>query len=335
MNSSVDLSNLVAKAFGKEPGCLGACFVKNVPDLPVLRKKLLRLASEFALLPDEAKQKSVHKESSYLFGWSHGKEIMNGKPDLAKGSFYNNPIRDSSPVQKDVDYILKFPEYAFANVWPEDFPELREAFMRLGQLIVHVGKRVCFHCDKYLASKLDLPPNFIEKAISDSETTKARLLHYFPIPEEYNQSREDSWCGLHLDHSVITGLVSAIYFDETDPVSIKEVDKSDANVAKALEPAGLYIQSRGDEFVQVNNSLRLYVSCQTQILCKPIFQKVKIPEDCLAFQIGEAAQVASEGLLVATPHLVKGASFPNVARNTFAVFMQVSNYSLVFNRKIH
>jgi isopenicillin N synthase-like dioxygenase len=41
----------------------------------------------------------------------------------------------------------------------------------------------------------------------------------------------------------------------------------------------------------------------------------------LAFQIGEAAQIASRGLLVATPHLVRGAAYPNMARNTFAVFM--------------
>jgi isopenicillin N synthase-like dioxygenase len=49
---------------------------------------------------------------------------------------------------------------------------------------------------------------------------------------------------------------------------------------------------------------------------------VHIPPDHLAFQIGEAAQVASKGALVATPHLVKGASLPNIARNTFAVFLQ-------------
>jgi isopenicillin N synthase-like dioxygenase len=49
----------------------------------------------------------------------------------------------------------------------------------------------------------------------------------------------------------------------------------------------------------------------------------------LAFQIGEASQIASGGFLVATPHLVRGSSYPNLSRNTFAVFMQPNvNYKL-------
>jgi len=45
----------------------------------------------------------------------------------------------------------------------------------------------------------------------------------------------------------------------------------------------------------------------------------------LAFQMGEASQVQSGGLLVATPHCVRAARGPQargVARNAFAVFMQ-------------
>lgn len=44
-------------------------------------------------------------------------------------------------------------------------------------------------------------------------TTKARLLHYFspPADQTLSSSKEepvDSWCGFHLDHSLITGLCS-------------------------------------------------------------------------------------------------------------------------------
>jgi isopenicillin N synthase-like dioxygenase len=34
--------------------------------------------------------------------------------------------------------------------------------------------------------------------------------------------------------------------------------------------------------------------------------KVTIPADCIAFQIGETAQIHSGGILQATPHAVKG-----------------------------
>lgn len=46
------------------------------------------------------------------------------------------------------------------------------------------------------------------------------------------------------------------------------------------------------------------------------------PEDAVAFQIGETAQVMSGGVLQATPHCVRAAAAAGVARATFAVFME-------------
>jgi hypothetical protein len=53
------------------------------------------------------KQKTVHEESFFSFGWSHGKEMLEGKPDFSKGSYYNNPIFDS-PFD-DPELIKKYP----------------------------------------------------------------------------------------------------------------------------------------------------------------------------------------------------------------------------------
>jgi hypothetical protein len=48
--------------------------------------------------------------------------------------------------------------------------------------------------------------------IGTSQTTKARLLHYFPPPLGAPAGKDDepidSWCGFHLDHSLLTGLCS-------------------------------------------------------------------------------------------------------------------------------
>jgi hypothetical protein len=60
--------------------CLGLVVVKNVPGFLQKRVELLKLASVYANLPDDIKQKCEHPESRYSFGWSHGKEVMNGKP---------------------------------------------------------------------------------------------------------------------------------------------------------------------------------------------------------------------------------------------------------------
>jgi isopenicillin N synthase-like dioxygenase len=303
VKKDLNLSEWIAKAFGNSQECLGLCFVKNVPNLVELREKLLRSASHLAQLSEEELAKITHPDSLYNFGWSHGKEIMNGKPDFAKGSFYNNPVFDT-PACITPEFQKKHPGYGYPNIWPESMPELRGQFMDLAQLIISVGKLVAFHCDKYLKeAHPDLPEDFLQNMIETSMIHKARLLHYFPISEKDAEpspdgSNMDSWCGIHVDHSVLTGLTSAMYIDESDP-SFPEIDKANPTVKKTLENAGLFIKDRFDQFTQA-----------------------KIPSDCLAFQIGESAQLASRGLLVATPHLVRGAAYPKMARNTFAVFMQ-------------
>lgn len=66
--------------------------------------------------------------------------------------------------------------------------------------------------------------------------------------------------------------------------------------------SGLYIRTRGGELT-----------------------KVSIPVDCLAFQTGEALELATAGKLRATPHCVRVGAAPGaekVSRETFALFMQ-------------
>ena len=66
--------------------------------------------------------------------------------------------------------------------------------------------------------------------------------------------------------------------------------------------AGLYVKSRGGE----------------------VF-KVSIPADHVGFQLGECSQIATGGVLRATPHCVHGVApgkGVGIARNTFACFFQ-------------
>ena len=74
-------------------------------------------------------------------------------------------------------------------------------------------------------------------------------------------------------------------------------------VVKAPSPAsGLYIRTRGGALT-----------------------KVSIPEDCLAFQTGEALELGTAGKLRATPHCVRVGAAKDahkVSRETFALFMQ-------------
>eukprot|EP01032_Pedospumella_encystans_P027302 gene27302-30860_t len=290
--AGADLTSQIQKAYGVDG--VGLLTVKNVPQYVAARSRLLPLSKKFADLPDEVKEKYVHKESYYSFGWSHGKEKLQGKPDVSKGSYYANPQYDR-PVE-DPELIAKHASFVHPNIWPqEELPDLEHAFKDLGQIIVGVGKLVAQQCDRYVRSKCETyPERLLEKTIDTSLCCKARLLHYFPIatseePESADKEYDfSSWCGWHNDHGSLTGLTCALYLD------------ADGNQVVNTDPtAGLYVRNRNSQLIHAT-----------------------IPVDSIAFQIGETAQVHSGGLLQATPHAVRGSKMVNVSRETFAVFME-------------
>jgi len=297
VDENCDLKAKIEKAYGFDG--LGILSVTSVPDYVQLRQNLLPLASKFAKLPEDVKQKYTHEESFWSFGWSHGKEQLEGKPDFSKGSYYNNPLHDK-PVD-DPELIKKYPAFCHPNIWPkEHLPELESAFKALGKKIVEVGILLSRHCDNFVRSKVpDYPAHRLKTVVETSRTPKARLLHYFPLSEKQGllQGAEDtvesisSWCGWHNDHGSLPGLTAAMYIDENG----KEVANPDPK-------AGLYIRARNGRLV-----------------------KAAVPADRLIFQIGETAQIHSGGVLQATPHCVRGAQGEKargIARDTFAVFME-------------
>lgn len=225
-----DLTAQIAEAYGFDG--VGVLTVKNVPNYSQAREKLLPLARKFAILPDEIKEKYVHKESYYSFGWSHGKEKLQGAPDVSKGSYYANPQYDR-PIE-DESIITQYPSFVHPNIWPTaDLPELEQAFKELGQIIVHVGSLVAAQCDKYVHSKCSsYPENKLQNVINQSLCCKARLLHYFPITAETQPSVEEfsSWCGWHNDHGSLTGLTSAMFMDKDGNI----VQNEDSNAGMKI-----------------------------------------------------------------------------------------------------
>ena len=292
--SGVDLSKSIERAFGVDgPGLLT---VKNIPGLVEARNSLLPLARRFSLLDEPVKLRYENKESFYSFGWSHGKEKLEGKPDISKGSYYANPQYDEP--ESDPEIIKKYPAFCHPNIWPtDDLPELEGAFKSLGQLIAHVGELVAKQCDVFIKSCCPAyEENRLATIVSKSKCCKARLLHYFPrsssaiVESEAGEEADlfSSWCGWHNDHGSLTGLVSAMFIDD------------EGNIVENTDPqSGLYVRSRKSELI-----------------------KVGIPQDHVAFQIGETAQIHSGGILQATPHAVRGTSASGISRETFAVFME-------------
>ncbi len=128
----------------------------------ILGGRRLNITCRFASLPEEARARYEHPPSSFNFGWSHGKEMLEaGRPDLAKGSFYANPCFDApfgdggggcggeAPAAPAAEAVERYPSFAHPNVWPDrDVPGFSSAFKRLGQAVVRVGELVARQCDK-------------------------------------------------------------------------------------------------------------------------------------------------------------------------------------------
>ncbi|TAQ85318.1 hypothetical protein B7494_g6356 [Chlorociboria aeruginascens] len=324
-NGNISFSTLEA-AFG--PESLGIMVVRDVPsEFIELRQRLLSYSSYLGNLPESELEKLENPAAKYLTGWSRGKEtLQNGQIDTLKGSYYANcafyvdaslscaiPTSEFSPEN--------FPAYLSPNIWPADtkIPGFKPTFEALCRIIIDTGVLVAQACDRY--AEVSIPnykPGYLEHVVKTSTTTKARLLHYFPAPpkEVVADMRDDDWCATHLDHGCLTGLTSAMFINETrnPPAVMNDSTLQYLPVLSELpsppDPtAGLYIQSRSGETVQV-----------------------QIPRDCIAFQTGEALERITQGKFKAVPHFVKGVrpgvadggDHPGglIARNTLAVFTQ-------------
>lgn len=291
-------------AFG--PDSLGIILVKNIdPRFPALREKVFRAISALAHLSSDQLATLEVPESTWLTGWSRGKEILSssGLPDFNKGSFYVNCAfhQDSTlegPEQEIVDSFADYKGYTTPNVWPDKLLEGLETFehdtKELCSLIIDVAEKVARNCDKMLSTLDPARKYTMEKMIRTSTCTKARLLHYYAKDDS---KPLDDWCGEHVDHSCITGLTSAQYRDERQETTLALCPD---------ENAGLFIRDRQNRIT-----------------------KVDIPSDCLAFQTGSALEEMSRGKFKSVPHLVRGSNIEGIARNTLAVFCQPNLQEMV------
>ncbi|KAI0160826.1 hypothetical protein GGR57DRAFT_456366 [Xylariaceae sp. FL1272] len=303
-------------AFG--PESLGILVVKDVhKDFKHLRHLLLSYASYMGNLSRGELEQFTNEAAKYLVGWSKGKEkLKDGSADEYKGSYYANCafyVDDNLECPKPTKQFTfeAFPEYLAPNSWPseETLPGFQKTMKDMCRLIIDTAVLVARACDRFAEKEIDGYPNgYLEKVVKSSSTTKARLLHYYPMPDEALEkgAEEDNWCAVHKDHGCLTGLTSAMFVDELK-TDVKVPKSPGTTLLPTLEElpsspdpdAGLWIKDR-----------------------KGVPVQVKIPRDCIAFQTGEALERITNGKFKAVEHSVRGAYAKGVARNTLAVFTQ-------------
>ena len=118
-----DLSGEIERAFGY--GGLGIVAVTGVPGMAEKRETLLAMGFAFAHLPKDIQAKYEHPSSFWSFGWSHGKEKLQGRPDTSKGSYYNNPTTNTPFSYLGEDQrkaiVEEYPSFAHPNIWPSSW----------------------------------------------------------------------------------------------------------------------------------------------------------------------------------------------------------------------
>jgi isopenicillin N synthase-like dioxygenase len=155
----------------------------------------------------------------------------------------------------------------------------KDAAKTLGKIMHQVVVLLAKHIDAMAERRVKgYTKNFLFEAMRKTEKVKGRLLYYYPLDEKCVDSaaaKEDSWIGWHNDSGFLTSLAGDLYVDD---------DTGQYLDASEVDPeAGLYVADRSGESIQVT-----------------------IPQDCLAVQIGECLQILTGGVVVATPHCVRG-----------------------------
>jgi isopenicillin N synthase-like dioxygenase len=270
------------QAFG--PTGTGIVALRNVPGFVQAKEAFLPLAHTLATLPaDYLEANMTDPESLYNAGWSHGKEKLGDKADLAKGSFYYNPVTDVPGTPEDrANYPFSYPK----NVWPEEkIPSFKEKACCIGVILKDAVVELTRHLDALAhARQKSYPPTFLHDTLKDTEKVKARLLYYFPTT---NTKQQDSWIGWHNDSGFLTALAGDLYVNhETGQVLEDCPDPK----------AGLYVATQDERVLHVT-----------------------IPKDCMAVQMGECTQIVTGGTVCATPHCVRGTS--GVARISLPCFV--------------
>lgn len=118
----------IFRAYG--PGGLGILFVRGVPGMAEAREALLPLARDVARLPEPTLSAYENERAFYCIGWSRGREKFKGKPDVAKGSFYANPLYDDPA---NGDEAVRLPAHPSLCSWAFSRRSLPRALPRPGQ----------------------------------------------------------------------------------------------------------------------------------------------------------------------------------------------------------
>ncbi|KAG6545791.1 hypothetical protein Mapa_012752 [Marchantia paleacea] len=333
------------------PGLLA---VRGVSGVAELRKKLLPLAKELALMPDHLRRLILkeHDLNTDVPLKGPDRPVSAFATQLRYGHYSQSHIESCNtlPGSRAVyrpgistGYSGSQPKIDSINCGDKDMDELGRTLRQLGSCMAEVGILVARVCDKIL------PGVELEDAIWESRTAKGRLIHYHSEFEgrsvcsktSHRSSKKISKAG-NKKKSNRLKLIDNKGSDSKLVDWEEGNEKSDAwqqwhydyGLFTVLtspmflnweEPSEAAQKATATIMNGVDTSSWAHAAGDHSgliIMHQGVARYVNIPPDCLVVQVGEAAQILSGGSLAATAHYVCRPPQADVSRETFVVFLQ-------------
>ena len=148
------------------------------------------------------------------------------------------------------------------NKWIDEMPDVEKNVKSLSRLMIETGAMLAKQIDSFAKSNIaTYKPDHLTRIVSTGHSHIGRMLNYFPFEEKGDT--EDDWCGWHNDHGSLTALTSAMYIGQDG----KEFQMRTSS-------GGLFAQNRFTDMA-----------------------RIAIPQNMLAFQLGESTQIHTGGYL--------------------------------------
>ncbi|KAK4749156.1 hypothetical protein SAY87_026605 [Trapa incisa] len=330
----------IMEALGPEgPGLLS---ISGVTGASVLRRRILLLGRELALL-DPERRKRILKEQCL------GSDVPLKDPDRSVSSFamqlkYAEGVGNSqSKEDKELSQISSLGNNGFnmnkmMNIQHEDFHHLGSSFKELGFIMMDLGIRLARICDWSIGG------HELELSLMESSSAKGRLIHYHSVKENVvlkqsekklgvNKSRisckknakhdkskmdistanevqpcdimSNLWQQWHYDYGIFTVLTAPMFLLSTLPGEGGEYNRLfDSSVQECPYP---------DE----HTHLQILHPRKGKVFM------VKTSPESFIIQVGESADILSKGKLCATLHCVhRPPRCKDMSRETFVLFLQ-------------
>ncbi|KAF8051651.1 hypothetical protein N665_1686s0006 [Sinapis alba] len=297
------ISRNVMEALG--PNGPGLLCITGVLGSALLRRKLLPMARKLALL-DPDKRNRILKEHQL------GSDVPLKNPERLVSSFAMH-LNYQPPPSSQPGCVLG------AKLEEEDeFNNLGVAFKELGFCMMELGLSIARVCDREIGG------GFLEGTLLDSCTAKGRLIHYHSAADnsflreeaEKRRRRRKQSGKLVVNYRNGTGLSASRHFN------LWQQWHYDYGIFTILtHPLFLSSHSHSCQdcnLITTHSYLRIYHPSKNK------FYMVKTPQDSFIVQIGESADILSQGKLRSTLHCVCRPEklLEHISRQTFAVFLQ-------------